>query len=78
MVEFLKYYDFTLQYHPSKSSLTLDALSRKRLHVSTIMINYGERDDVSFSKRRIHLGLTTVTNDFIKEFQEKQTFDEDL
>lgn len=71
-IEFLKYYDFALQYHPGKANVVTNALSRKKLHVSTLM----EKEqalmedfknmslDVSFSKGRHHWGLTMVTSDF--------------
>jgi hypothetical protein len=38
-MEFLKDYDFELKYHPEKANVVADALSRKSLHVSTMMIH---------------------------------------
>ena len=38
-MEFLKDYDFELHYHPGKANVVADALSRKSLHVSSLMIH---------------------------------------
>jgi len=38
-VEFLKDYDFELHYHTRKANVVVDALSRKSLHVSSLMIH---------------------------------------
>ena len=38
-VEFLKDYDFELKYHPGKANVVAEALSRKSLHVSSMMIH---------------------------------------
>jgi hypothetical protein len=37
-MEFLKDYDFEQKYHPVKGNVVADALSRKSLHISTMMI----------------------------------------
>jgi len=37
-MEYLKDYDFELLYHPGKANVVADALSRKRVHVSPMMI----------------------------------------
>ncbi|MCI59574.1 hypothetical protein A2U01_0116194, partial [Trifolium medium] len=36
-LEFLKDYDFELSYHPVKANVVADALSRKSLHMSSLM-----------------------------------------
>jgi hypothetical protein len=41
-MEFLKDYDFELKYHLGKANVMADALSRKSLHVSTMMIHQME------------------------------------
>ena len=37
-LEFLKDYDFQLSYHPKKANVVADALSRKSLHMSALMV----------------------------------------
>ena len=41
-MEFLKDYDFVYKYHLGKANVVADALSRKSLHVSTMMIHQME------------------------------------
>ncbi|MCI66579.1 hypothetical protein A2U01_0087837, partial [Trifolium medium] len=36
-LEFLKDYDFELSYHPGKANVVADTLSRKSLHMSSLM-----------------------------------------
>lgn len=37
-MEFLKYYDLVLSYHPRKANVVAEALSRKLLLVPTMMV----------------------------------------
>jgi len=37
-MEFLKYYDFELLYHPGKVNVVVDTLSRTVVHISCMMI----------------------------------------
>jgi hypothetical protein len=37
-LELLKDYDFSLNYHPEKANVIADALSRKTLHMSAMMV----------------------------------------
>ena len=41
-LEFLKDYDFQLQYHPGKANVVADALSRKTFNISAMMIKEKE------------------------------------
>jgi len=37
-LEYLKDFDFQLGYHPGKANVVADALSRKTLHMSALMV----------------------------------------
>lgn len=37
-LEFLKDYDFELSYHPGKANMVANALSKKFLHMSPLMV----------------------------------------
>ncbi|MCI74570.1 hypothetical protein A2U01_0095834, partial [Trifolium medium] len=37
-LEFLKDYDFGLSYHPGRANVVVDALSRKNLYMSSLMV----------------------------------------
>jgi len=37
-LEYLKDFDSQLSYHPEKAYVVVDALSRKTLHMSTLMV----------------------------------------
>ena len=85
-MEYLKDYDFELLYHPGKANVVADALSRKRLHVSTMMIKELELIE---KLRDMNLGLHTgtdhiwcsmlrITNEFLDEVQVEQGNDQEL
>jgi len=85
-MEFLKDYDFELHYHPGKANIVADALSRKSLHVSTLMIQEMDlleksRDmnlKISLIHNKIQLKAIQVTNDLKREIKEVQANDEFL
>jgi len=37
-MEYLKDYDFELLYHPGKANVVADALSKKRVNISSLMM----------------------------------------
>ena len=85
-MEFLKDYDFSLSYHPGKANVVADALSRKLLHLSAMMIQEQRlleefRDlniAVKMKSRSLCLGNLEVTNEFIDRVREAQIEDQFL
>src|SRR5580765_777218 len=85
-MEFIKDYDFTLQYHPGKANVVADALSRQTIHVSSMMIKELElieafRDlslGVVVSPGKLSFGMVTVANGLLEEIKEKKLLDEEL
>jgi len=74
-MEYLKDYDFELLYHPGKANVVADALSRKMVHLSAMMIK-----ELEFIEQLqdMNLGLHTrayyircsmlrITNEFLDE-----------
>jgi len=85
-MEFLKDYDFQLVYHPRKANVVADALSRKSVQVSTMMI---EEQKLIEQFRNLNLGVKfhvdhiscsklIITNDFLGMIKEKQLEDPSL
>ncbi|WVZ15466.1 hypothetical protein V8G54_013032 [Vigna mungo] len=70
-MEFLKDYDFELQYHPGKANVVADALSRKTVHISAMMIRVVE----SFRDLKFQSELEPSGD---KRIKEKQLLDEEL
>ncbi|MCI28100.1 polynucleotidyl transferase ribonuclease H fold, partial [Trifolium medium] len=85
-LEFLKDYDFKLSYHPGKANVVADALSRKSLHMSSLMARelnlIEEFRDLSLvcevTPRSVRLGMLKLTNPFLEEVKECQKRDKKL
>ena len=54
-MEILKDYEFDLNYHPSKTNVVVDALSRKSLNVSRMMI---KEIELTESFQGLNLGIS--------------------
>ena len=85
-MKFLNDYDFKLSYHPGKANVVVDALSKKLLHMSIMMVKelqlIEEFRDVNFSvevwSKSLYLGMLKITNDFLVKVQEAQQGDQFL
>src|ERR1044072_7047465 len=85
-MEFLKDYDFELQYHPGKANVVADALSRKSLHMSAMMVKEMElleqfRDlnlSVIVKPQSLKLGTLRISNEFLDQIRKAQLEDQDL
>ena len=79
-LEFLKDYDFELSYHSGKANMVADALSRKSLHISALMVR--EMDlleqfrDLSLAcevtLNSVRLGTSRITNELLGDIREGQ------
>jgi hypothetical protein len=84
-MEFLKDYDFQLKYHPGKANVVADALSRKSLHVSTIMVHEFEllerfrdlRLNVVYCDANLSVSKVDVRNLLRDRIREAQRHDPD-
>lgn len=85
-MEFLKDYDFELQYHPGKANVVADALSRKTLHVSAMMLKEEELINqfvdlnlgVHHSEGSMFIGTIVVSNEYLKWIEDEQQLDDQL
>ncbi|GAU33071.1 hypothetical protein TSUD_152260 [Trifolium subterraneum] len=76
----LKDYDFELSYHPGKANVVADALSRKSLHMSSLMAKelelIEEFRDLSLvcevTSNSVKLGMLKLTNPFLEKIRECQ------
>jgi len=84
-MEYLKDYDFELLYHPGKANVVADALSRKKAHVSAMMIKELElieklRDmnlELDMEAGHIWCNMLRITNEFLDEVRVEQGKDQD-
>ncbi|XP_052728517.1 uncharacterized protein LOC108327384 [Vigna angularis] len=85
-LEFLKDYDFELLYHPGKANVVADALSRKAVHVSVMMVKELSLVE-SFRDLRLQFELGAnvikccnlrISSNVFDRIKTKQREDEDL
>jgi len=82
-LQLLKDYDFSLNYHPNKANVVADALSRKTLHMSAMMVKDFELleqfRDLSLvcelSPQSVQLGMLKINSDFLNNMKEAQKID---
>ena len=82
-MELLKDYNFGLNYHPGKANVVADALSRKTLHMSAMMIKELELieqfRDMSLvcevTPQSVMLGMLKINNEFLDSIKEVQKLD---
>jgi len=85
-MEYLKDYDFKLLYHPGKANVVVDDLSRKRVHISAMMVKEFElieklRDmnlSVHTGVDHIRCNMLQITNEFLDEVRVEQGKDPEL
>ena len=85
-MEFLKDYDFELQYHPGKANVVADALSRKSIHASMMMVKELDLIEsfkdlnlaVKLRPNSICLGMLKISSEFLEEIKRAQERDQFL
>ena len=85
-MEYLKDFDFQLSYHPGKANVVADALSRKSLHMSALMVKELElieqfRDLSLVSELTpdgVRLGMLKLTSNILEEIKNGQKEDLEL
>jgi len=82
-LEYLKDFEFQLSYHPGKANVVVDALSRKTLHMSALMVKELElieqfRDLSLVSEltpEGVRLGMLKLTSNILEEIKNSQKED---
>jgi len=85
-MEYLKDYNFDLFYHPGKANVVADALSRKKAHVSAMMIKELELiEKLRDMNLRLHMetdhircSMLRITNEFLDEFRVEHGKDQEF
>jgi len=85
-LEFLKDYDFHLSYHPGKANVVANALSRKSLHMSALMVKESKLieqfRDLSLvcelTPEAVKLGMLKLTSNILEEIKVGQKEDLEL
>jgi len=85
-LEYLKDFDFQMSYHPGKANVVVDALSRKTLHMSALMVKELElieqfRDLSLVSELTpdgVRLGMLKLTSNILEEIKNGQKEDLEL
>lgn len=76
-IEFVKDYDFTLQYHPWKANIVTNALRRKQVHLSVVAVKGLELlkqfRDLNLNKDSsidgLHCGTITMQNGLMSKIK---------
>ncbi|XP_073222472.1 uncharacterized protein [Cicer arietinum] len=85
-MEFIKDYEFTLHYHPGKANVVVDALSRKRAHLSSITLkglelleNFRDLDlNMDSLSGKVQCGMIIVYNKLMNEIKALQATNEGI
>jgi len=85
-MEYLKDYDFEPLYHPDKANVVADAMSRKRMHMSAMMVKELELIDklgdmnlgIQLGEDSIRCSALTLTSDILGMIRDEQKNDAEL